>query len=350
MGTAESHNGPEKMDMPAIDSRACSLGCMMPALTPLGVGAGAPSLTAPGRQIFMIRHGHKLDSDIGWDKFWEGYSYQMDTPLSPKGQSMAEELGNFFHSMKEDGLKVDHLMVSPYLRCLQTAHPIAHALSLRVKVEPGLKEFPGGAIHGNPEWDAEDKMTRQSTRCRMFPTSEDMTYEPLHTDTTPELTPEDYVARLINFAHNLLVKSAGTKETFVWVSHNVNFFVIIALMCGCELKKALFLGKMAPVASVTRLYEKSIGGEWVVDTALGGSISHLSSENAATCNAPDHDEDHPHFINCKNFMLGDDFGKLTADGEKIPQDTTKSTVKNVVDKYASEGSLPKKMATTWQLR
>merc|ERR1711865_911367 len=199
MGAAESKNGPDKLDMPAMDSRACSLGCMIPALTPLGFGVGSASISdAPKRQILLIRHGHKLDSDFGWTKFFEETTHQMDTPLSPAGQSMARELGAKFTELAASGLKVDQILVSPYLRCLQTAQPVAQAMLLR-----------------------------QSTRQHMFPLVMDEDHPPLYTpelqaDRQPdgEHTPEQFVTRIVDFVHAWLT-SIQANETHVFVSHNL---------------------------------------------------------------------------------------------------------------------------------
>jgi len=339
MGSAESKNGPNKLDMPAMDSRACSLGCVIPSLTPLGFGVGSANVSdAPKRQILLIRHGHKLDSDFGWTKFFEETTHQMDTPLSPAGQSMARELGAKFTELAASGLKVDQILVSPYLRCLQTAQPVAQAVDCKMRTEPGLVEMPAGSIMGKPEWDDHEAMLlRQSTRQHMFPLVMDEDHPPLYTpelqaDRQPdgEHTPEQFVTRMIDFVHAWLTSTNGANETHVFVSHNLTLAVIISLLCGCELKKSMFMAGMMKVASVTRLVEKA-NGEWVVDTAMGGNISHMSSENTSVANGQDFDKTHDFYKKVTEWA----FYGIDGDPE--------NSVLGCVTGYAKGGAMPKRM-------
>ena len=58
---------------------------------------------------------------------------------------MAIETGNLFHELRLRG-RVTKVFVSPALRCIQTAKPIAEALNCKLCIEEGLFEFPSGNI------------------------------------------------------------------------------------------------------------------------------------------------------------------------------------------------------------
>jgi broad specificity phosphatase PhoE len=93
----------------------------------------------PPRTIWLIRHGLRLDvHDPAWLKTTDR---PHDTPLSPDGLVQADEVGR--RLAREN---IAHLFASPFLRAMQTADRIAHALSPRlpIKIEHGLCEafFP----------------------------------------------------------------------------------------------------------------------------------------------------------------------------------------------------------------
>ncbi len=59
-------------------------------------------------------------------------------PLSSKGKKQAEELVAVFKP-----LRISDVFSSPYLRCMQTVEPLAHARRLQVKPSPSLEEGHG---------------------------------------------------------------------------------------------------------------------------------------------------------------------------------------------------------------
>jgi len=262
----------------------------------------------------------------------------MDTPLSPAGSSMARELGETFKMLTDDdSLKVDHIFVSPYLRCLQTAQPVAQAVNCKMKIEPGIIEFPAGSIMGKPEWDDHDQMLlRQSTREHIFPIVMEEDHTPLY---TPEMkaehqpegehSPEQFVTRMIDFVHAWLT-TYKENEVHVFVSHNLTLAVIISLLCGCGLKKPMFMAGMMKVASVTRLVEKD-DGSWVVDVAMGGSMRHMSSDNLVVAQKQDHDVTHSFYK------------KVIAWAFEGIDGVPENSVLGCVAEYVENGPMPKRM-------
>jgi broad specificity phosphatase PhoE len=88
------------------------------------------------RILYLVRHGQRLDSI---QKQW--YSpdeNQYDPPLSPEGMGQAYQI-----AQRLQAEPIDFIFSSPYLRALQTAHPIAEALNLPLYVEAGIGEWLG---------------------------------------------------------------------------------------------------------------------------------------------------------------------------------------------------------------
>lgn len=84
--------------------------------------------------IWLCRHGNRIDFV---DPTWKG----MDPHLSEDGVIQARETG-----LRLRGEGIRHIFASPFLRTVETAHHIAEALDLRVRVEHGATEWL------NPAW------------------------------------------------------------------------------------------------------------------------------------------------------------------------------------------------------
>lgn len=88
------------------------------------------------RRLYLVRHGERLDAvDKNWHRTGDN---RYDPPLSERGFQQAEQLAQ--RLLEEP---IDHIFVSPYVRALQTAQPIARALGLPLYVEAGIGEWLG---------------------------------------------------------------------------------------------------------------------------------------------------------------------------------------------------------------
>jgi probable phosphoglycerate mutase len=92
--------------------------------------------------LYLIRHG---ESDIPPDTFQDDY------PLSDLGLRQAEAMAQRFR-----GVRVDHLITTPYHRTRQTAEAIARAAGVAAIEEPGLGAFKAGGFHSVPVSQARD--------------------------------------------------------------------------------------------------------------------------------------------------------------------------------------------------
>ncbi len=84
--------------------------------------------------VWLSRHGNRIDFV---DPSWRGD----DPHLSADGVVQAKETGT-----RLIGEGIRHIFASPFLRTVETAHHIAAALDLNLKIEHGASEWL------NPEW------------------------------------------------------------------------------------------------------------------------------------------------------------------------------------------------------
>nr|AOS95359.1 fructose-2,6-bisphosphatase [uncultured bacterium] len=86
--------------------------------------------------LYLVRHG---ESAIPPDTFQADYS------LSDLGSRQARAVGQRF-----TGLRIDHLITTPYRRTQQTAEAIARVAGVNAIEEPGLGAFHAGGFHEVP--------------------------------------------------------------------------------------------------------------------------------------------------------------------------------------------------------
>ena len=95
------------------------------------------------RTIWIARHGSRLDFV---DPHWHATATRPhDPPLCPEGGEQARQLGERLR-----GESIAHIFASPFLRTVETAHAVASALDLPVKIEAGFSEWL------NPDWFPQD--------------------------------------------------------------------------------------------------------------------------------------------------------------------------------------------------
>jgi broad specificity phosphatase PhoE len=96
--------------------------------------------TTEHRTLYLVRHGERLDA-VNRNWFCKDDKNKYDPPLSEKGQWQAQRLGE---RLRQE--PIDYIFVSPYLRAMQTAQPIAEALDIPFYVDEGVGEWLGRSM------------------------------------------------------------------------------------------------------------------------------------------------------------------------------------------------------------
>lgn len=176
------------------------------------------------RGVWLVRHGNRLD--FVQPTWFDTAICRYDPPLCPAGLGQARELAGCFRA----GL-VDHLFVSPFLRALQTAAPVAIAQNLPLKIEAGLGEwlnpawmsaapvlscaapFSTGGVHANCPIDLDYRSPHQP----QYPESESQMLQ--RAATTMDYLISQYDGNLLVVAHKESLRGCaialtGTEPTF----------------------------------------------------------------------------------------------------------------------------------------
>jgi len=191
------------------------------------------------RTLWLVRHGHRLDfAHPEWFNLAEN---RYDPPLSDLGQEQAETLGDL---LLTEGIR--HIFSSPFLRCLQTAYPIAQKLDLLIKIDAHLGEWL------NADWMSESPTLTKRTPLHCFYPCIDRRYNSHLFPQYPE-TLEQVERRMMGIIDQLLKNFTGD---LLIVGHSMTVKGIV---------KALVKGKSEvsiPFAGVIKLV--LVGKEWEI--------------------------------------------------------------------------------------
>jgi len=151
--------------------------------------------------LWIARHGNRIDF-VNPD--WFNTAPQpYDPHLSPDGEVQAQEL-----AQRLAAEKIDRILVSPFLRALQTAQPIAQHHNLPLHIEPGLSEWLNG------EWmDAMPEIRSLEELIPQFPEI-DRNYTPVLLPTFPE-TQTQLLERAGETARRLVARFPDQNLLFV---------------------------------------------------------------------------------------------------------------------------------------
>ncbi|NJN56423.1 MAG: histidine phosphatase family protein [Leptolyngbyaceae cyanobacterium SL_5_9] len=199
--------------------------------------------------VWIARHGNRQDFvDSSWHRTAER---PFDPGLSPDGILQAKQLGE---RLKAE--KIAYIFASPFLRAVETAHYVADALDLSIKVESGLSEFL------NPNWffSTPEQLALDSL-AQIFP-EVDRGYNSRAIAQYPETEQTAFlragkVARQLadEFSQNLLLVGHGAS-----VLGAVRGLLNQPIHVSC------------PLCGLFKLVRQE--GEWLME--LSGDVSHLS--------------------------------------------------------------------------
>jgi broad specificity phosphatase PhoE len=223
---------------------------------------GAASAAAT---IILIRHGDRFDhaSKELWQIRCSQLGIQLsDPPLSSTGHAQARSTAAALASAG-----VQHILASPYLRAIQTAQPLAHAIGVSIGIEDGLSEL--GHIP--------DSIIPPAQRFAYFPEI-DVSYASLHHVLAPERDsafPLLYFRRILSLAEKLQQVYAG--KTVACFTHAASL-ALVAALTGCSVAEA---GSFAP-CGIFKLERDDATSCWRVSQHGRDNSGHCSQSSAAT--------------------------------------------------------------------
>ena len=204
------------------------------------------------QNIWIARHGNRLD--FVHPEWFNTAERRYDPPLAEDGFIQAKLLAN---RLKNEDIK--YIFVSPFLRAIQTANPIAEALNLPLKIEQGLGEWL------NPEWMTQMPETeRKEDLLKMF-SCIDENYKSLVIPQYPE-TEEIMMQRMAKTVEKLI---ENYSENILLIGHS-------ATVLGCSLG---LLKEDIKINSSLCCLVKIIKNNDKCELILNGDTSHLKIDN-----------------------------------------------------------------------
>jgi len=222
-----------------------------------------PSATTTVTEILLIRHGDRYDYAIGKDAWMQRCKASAslvasDPPLSALGHQQAHKLARQLSTTGD----LDAIYVSPYLRALQTAQPLAQATNL-----PLLVDFVAAEAHQRPAL-----LPALDMRLPYFPEI-DESFVPLMNNVVtdepggsePGVEPRlEHMRRMRLLAQHLRAPVHRGKRVAI-VTHAASIALVAALIGAPSLEAA---GKLAPC------------GVCQITIAADGSASVMSNDMA----------------------------------------------------------------------
>lgn len=167
--------------------------------------------------VLVVRHADRHDyATPSWAKTIEELGGRpRDPPLSRIGHNQAEELAQNLVATLAARQGPLEVRCSPYLRCIQTACPLARGVGAPVTLDDGLAEVNHAAAHVAPF----------AERFAYFPEIE-------RGPTLPDDAgwPVPYMHRMRQFARDLEARLGNEERTIVCVSHAASLALVAALL------------------------------------------------------------------------------------------------------------------------
>jgi len=197
------------------------------------------------RRIWVIRHGDRFDLDVG-KEVWERVGQrQYDPVLSDLGRQQAEQTASTLAAVcAAAGEPITKVITSPFVRCIQTADPIAGKFGLELNLDDSLFEV----VYTT------ESFPTLAERAQYFPRI-NLQYTSGPRPEPGESFPHDAMARYGRSALALSQQFPG--ENIVLVTHAAGVSAIVASLCGTTVRE---VGPVHP-ASIYCLVQKAPGGE-----------------------------------------------------------------------------------------
>jgi len=230
------------------------------------MSAAAPSVTPAlcKTTIFLVRHGARFD--FANREKWAHDCKELginseDPPLSALGLEQARTTAN---ALAGEG--IEHILVSPYLRVIQTAQPLAHLCKLGISVEEGLAEL----CHTS------GSVTPARQRYQYFP-EVDLDYKALQPEASAGNQEDvvDYLRRMLLMAEELPKKFGG--RTVACFSHAASI-ALVAALAGTSLAEA---GRFAP-CGIFKLVKDEGAAKFTIEKFGADNSGHVAENHPST--------------------------------------------------------------------
>ena len=212
-------------------------------------------------RIWIIRHGDRFDYQIGSDAWKKVAIRPLDPPLSELGKKQALEMAEavLLDSLASQSRPITRIISSPFLRCIETANPLAAKLDLPLLLDHSLFEIghTDAVLPPNQE------------RKAYFPRI-DETYESVFKPRDDEACPGQAIERFGRTVVDLTEKFPG--ESVVLVTHAAGVVTMVSRL----LKRPIRSIPPASPACLFMLERDSADADWVLSADFPGSIAHLS--------------------------------------------------------------------------
>lgn len=213
-------------------------------------------MSQSSQTVWIARHANRLD--FVYPEWFNTAPRRYDPPLSEDGFVQAEQLAN-----RLKGEKIQHIFASPFLRTVQTAHAVAAALDLPLKLEWGLCEWL------NPDWMSDKPETAPFEELIQDYPRIDLSYQSYVVPQYPE-TPE--AVCLNRAAETASYLAAKFSQDILLVGHG-------ATVLGCTMGLVPGVTEndiRAALCCVVKLVREA--DQWAI--ALNGDTSHLTETEA----------------------------------------------------------------------
>jgi len=252
--------------------------------------SSAPAGSDKSCTVLLVRHGARFDfaNKEAWRATCKRLDLEASDPsLSALGHAQARQTAAALASNAPSSpyKNITHILVSPYLRVLQTAQPLAHALGLPLCIEEGLAE-----LHYTP-----GHLPPAAARVAYFPEVDD-SYQPMHPPVTPDASSPDgvsegnvaYLRRMLHLAariprrfgndHGTKEECNGTSPVVACFSHAASVALVAALTNSNGLDE---VGTFAP-CGIWKLVTEDGGVSWRVAAKGDDNTGHVTENVDST--------------------------------------------------------------------
>lgn len=204
--------------------------------------------------LWIARHGNRLD--FVHPEWFNTAIKRYDPPLSDDGKIQAQEL-----AQRLSAEKIDHLIASPFLRTIQTAHIVADTLDITIKLEAGLSEWH------NPDWMSEKPQIHSQSELESFYPRIDWNYRSQILPQYPE-TEQEVFSRMKLTAQTITQQFSGN---ILLIGHGISVVGIAQGLLNSQEEKI-----KASLCSLTKLVQHNTHQKnWQL--ILNGETSFLSN-------------------------------------------------------------------------